>query len=306
MDDESERTASLMTPAKLAQLRMKPKPDGTPAALLDQLAADAGAGHVRRLVDLRRQLEAHAREHSYQAVVAALVALDEAAGTLDFGLLQPKGWLARATGKGKDEAAGFATQARRIASRLEDLREEVHALRKTHQTQASAMERTLAEFASEVKSVDRILEQGARWLQDMRNQLRVRQSQGPDAEARKLIDQDTARCEVLVERMKQLRGANSAAHHAQELCQTAIARRTAFLQAIQQAIEQEFQAWSDQVEPLGAGKGASGAADDARAVHQQFVNGVQEARRHGDQATRQAQDLVDELAVLAKPLDAAA
>ncbi len=309
MDDDSDRTASLMTPAKLAQLRMKPKPAGSPASLLDQMAADAGAGHVRRVVDLRRQLEAQAREHDYQGVRSALAALDEVAATLDFTLLQPKGWLARATGKGKSEAEGFSAAARRIASRLEDFKEEVHALRKNHQTQSLAMERTLAEFESEIKSIERILDQGARWLQDMRNQLRVRQSQSPDAEARKLIDQDNARCELLVERMKQLRGANSAAHHADELCRTAIGRRTSFLQALQQAIEQEFQAWSEQVEPLSADPAkaaAAGAADDARAAHQQFVAGVQEAKRHAEQAKRQSQDLVEELAVLAKPLDAAA
>ena len=51
--DEQDRTASLMTPAKLAQF--KPKPAASPAAWLDQMAADAGAINMLRLSELRRQ-----------------------------------------------------------------------------------------------------------------------------------------------------------------------------------------------------------------------------------------------------------
>lgn len=47
---EPDGTASLMSPAKLAQ--MKPKAAATPAAWLNQMAADEGHLHVRRIAEL--------------------------------------------------------------------------------------------------------------------------------------------------------------------------------------------------------------------------------------------------------------
>jgi len=59
---------------------------------------DAGDGQPAEIAPgPDRHAEAHAREHSYQAVQAALTALEGVADSLDFSLLQPKGWLARAT-----------------------------------------------------------------------------------------------------------------------------------------------------------------------------------------------------------------
>ena len=77
-DSDDDRTASLMTPAKLAQLKVRPTPATSPAAWLDQLAADAGSGHVRRLLDLRQQLEAQLRERDWRALAQACAALRDA------------------------------------------------------------------------------------------------------------------------------------------------------------------------------------------------------------------------------------
>ena len=52
--EDFDRTASLMTPAKLAESR--PKVAASPAAWLDQMAADAGHQHVRRLAELALHL----------------------------------------------------------------------------------------------------------------------------------------------------------------------------------------------------------------------------------------------------------
>jgi hypothetical protein len=312
MSHDSDRTAALMTPAMLAQLRMKGKPEAaaSPAAWLNQLAADAGSGHARRLVDLRKTLESQSREWSHTQVQSALASALELLPSLDFNLLQPKGWLARATGKGREEAAGFAKQADRIGGAVESFTEEVHALRKTHQIQAAAQERTLGEFETEIKALEQIIEQGSRWLQDMRSQLRVRQSQGPDEAAREAIAQDEKRCELLVDRVKLLRAATSAARHAQDLCRTGMERRGALLQALQQCIETEVEAWQQRMAPLAAeaGKGAAVTAgvDGARQAHQQLEGGLQEAVRHAKQLAQQQKDLHDELAVLHKPLEAAA
>ena len=54
MSEDHDRTASLMTPAKLAQ--MKPKAAVSPSAWLDQMAADAGHAHLIRRVHADPQL----------------------------------------------------------------------------------------------------------------------------------------------------------------------------------------------------------------------------------------------------------
>ena len=60
MDSSEDRTASLMTPAKLAQVAARARAPSSPTAFLDQMAADAGHAHVRRIAELRVQLEQQA------------------------------------------------------------------------------------------------------------------------------------------------------------------------------------------------------------------------------------------------------
>lgn len=310
-EDESERTASLMTPARLAQLRMKPaRTTATPAAWLDQLAADAGSGHVRRLVDLRRHLEEQARERNYNAVATALEALSAELPKLDFALLQPKGWLARATGKGKEEGAGFVAQYERIDRAIEDLDDEVQELQKKHQAQAGVTDRTLMEFEVEERAIDKIVDQGARWLQDMRSQLKTRQFSGPDAEAQKQIDEDSRRCELLVGRLKHLGFARSAAQHAKERVNTTVGKRKGALAALQEALDGEAKAWRKRLKRVAeeAGAGATGTEglEPARLAHDELMRAIKQASRDCNQLQFYEKDLVDELAALEKPLQEAA
>ena len=310
MEDDPDRTASLMTPAKLAQMKARPKAAAGPAAWLDQLAADAGSGHVRRLVDLRRQLEAQVREHGYAGVQAALDTLGEALQQLDFDLLQPKGLLARVTGKGKEERAGFVAQFERIGRAGEDLEDELRELQRKLQGQNTAAARTLAEFDVEVKAIEKIIDQGARWLQDMRNQLKAREAAAPDAVAQKQMDDDAARCEVLVSRLKQLRGASSAAQQAAERCRAAGDRRTAFLQASQQALDQQWAGWQGALAPLAAAEGGTGVASrgigGARGATDELQSALRQAAQDCTELQAQEQALAGELAALHEPLQAAA
>src|SRR4051812_649419 len=249
-DSDEEGTASLMTPAKLAQLKMRPKPAATPAAWLDQLATDAGSGHVRRLVDLRKQLEAQAGGPACEPVATALEALHAAAGKLDYAVVQPRGWLARATGKGKEEAAGFIAQHGRIGRAGEDLADEVRALQKKQQAQATALERSYAEVHAEVQALEKIMDQGARWLQDMRTALKTRQAAGGDAAAQQQIKEDNARCELLFARLKQLRAASSAVQHAIDRCKTVTRSRASLGESLQLTLDGEWTGWQKTVAPL--------------------------------------------------------
>lgn len=310
--DDDDRTASLMTPAKLAQLKVRPSPAASPAAWLDQMAADAGSGHVRRLMELRQQLEAivRGREGEYRAVGGACQALDDVLGKLDFDLVQPKGWLARATGKGKEAAASFGSQYQRVQRAAEDLADEVKEIGKKQAAQGTGVDRMVLEIDAEVRALEKIMDQGARWLQDMRNQLKTRQAQGGDAAVQQQIRQDEARCELLVSRLKLLRDVGSATQQALERCKGLQARRTALVGSLQQLLETEWKAARKKIGEVADEVASSGSASEGVDKAERARSGLQSALQQagqdcdGMQALEQA--AADALAALQGPLQAAA
>lgn len=309
-DDSDDRTASLMTPAKLAQLKVRPAPATSPSAYLDQMASDAGAGHVRRLLDLRKNLEAQARESGAKAAGEACTALGEALGKLDFALVQPKGWLARATGKGKEEGAAFVAQHDRVARAAEDLADEAKSLQKKQQSQGAALERSLLELDVEVRAIEKILDQGARWLQDMRNQIKTREAQGGDAAAQQQIRSDAARCELLVGRLKALRAVSGATQQATTHARAATAQRAALAQGLQQLVDTDWKSGRGQLAAIADQAAASGFADEgvdaARHSQQALRTALQQLAQDCEAAQARDQALAEEFAALQAPLQAAA
>ena len=309
-DHDDDRTASLMTPARLAQLKVRPKAAASPTAYLDQMAADAGSGHVRRLVDLRRQVESQVVDAGGASVGSAAQALLDALAKLDFSQVQAKGWLARATGKGKEAAAGFVARYERILKAGEDLADEARGLQKKQQAQGSAIDRTLVELDVEVRALEKIMDQGARWLQDMRNQLRTREAQGGDAAVQQQIRDDTARCELLVVRLKQLRAASSATQQAMEKCRALAPRRAALQGGLQQLLEGEWKAWQKRLAPVAEEAVASGSAseglDRAREAQQALQAAVQQLAQDCEALQAQEQAVGGDVAALQAPLQAAA
>jgi predicted nucleic acid-binding Zn-ribbon protein len=254
---DSDRTASLMTPAKLAQA--KPKAAVSPAAWLDQMAADAGHLHVRRLAELKEELQAQARLRDFSALAGELAKLADKLPRLDFGLLQTRGWWARTTGKSRDAGAEFASQFEQIEALAKALAPQVQALQQKQQEQASATERTLMEVDVEYHAVDKVIDQGARWLQDMRNQLKQRQAIAADAQSQQQIKDDTARCELLVTRLKALRAVSSAALQAHQQAHAAAKRRTDLVRFLQQTVASNVRAWKTRVSAIAAAAGDSGS-----------------------------------------------
>ena len=47
-------------------------------------------------------------------------------------------------------------------------------------SRTSPRDRTLLEFEVEFRAIDKIIDQGTRWLQDMRNQLKAREAAATD------------------------------------------------------------------------------------------------------------------------------
>jgi len=306
--DDADRTASLMTPAKLAQVS-KPKAAATPAAWLDQMASDAGHQHVRRLSELGAQLQAQAQLRDISPVAAELARLAEALPHLDFGLLQSRGWWARTTGKSRTAGAEFAVQFEQIEEVAKGLAGRAQELRKAQQEQAGAGERSLLEVEVEFRAIDKIIDQGARWLQDMRNQLKTRTATASGEQAEQAIKDDAARCEILVGRLKILRAVSSAAQQAHQHGQAAAARRSALSHLLQQALATDVRAWQACLSALAAAASQSNSPaldlDESMETHRELQLCVKQAIADCGQLDGQEKVLAHSLAALVKQVEAA-
>ncbi len=252
---DPDRTASLMTPARLAQAR-KARAPASPAAWLDQMAADAGHAHVRRLRELVAALCAQLAEPHAGLLAADLSQLSASLKQLDFNLLRPRPWWLRAVAGRGQGSARFLAQfeetdeaVRPLAARLDTLRAQLAG---THST----AEKALVEVDLENRALEQIINQGARWLQDMRNQLNTAPRMAPGEPASGQMAQqaqqaqDAARCDILVARLQQLRAAHAAAASAREQAQALAVSRGALLQALQQTNGAQWQAWRSQLAAL--------------------------------------------------------
>lgn len=290
-----DQTASMMTPAKLAQMASA-KPPATPSAFLSQMAADVGYQHVARLKELQPTFVDQARAAQAANVQPLLDRVQQALAAIDFApLQQKKGFLAGLTGKSKSAGAEFAAQVESAETALKAMAGDLARVTEAQRANAAAADRTMVDCEVECRALDRIIEQGARWLQDMRNQLKTRQAQANgDATALKQIEEEAGRCELLVTRLKALRAAAAASQQVHELTQANSQRRSGLAQAIQKLGTQELRNWQSTIPPLAkfAAEGkTSGKIDDARDVHDVLQT------RFGQLLTDSAQLRTDEQAL---------
>src|SRR6185369_4361763 len=163
--------------------------------------------------ELRADLQVQAAKRDYAPLAADLERVSTALPKLDFWQLQQKGGLlSRLSGKNKSAFTEFASQYDEIDAAATALAEQAKALQGKQGEQSSRTDLSLLEFEVEFRAIEKIIDQGARWLQDMRTQLKAREAAGGDDEARKQIREDAQRCELLVARLKTLRALSTAAH----------------------------------------------------------------------------------------------
>ena len=303
--EDPDRTASLMSPAKLAQI--KPKAAASPAAWLDQMAADAAHQHVARLGELRKELKLQARERDYSGVTGELANLAKVLPTLDFGLLQSKGLWARVTGKSKTTASEFSAQVDQLQAAAAAVAAAAQAVQKQQQAQAPATDMALLEVEVEVRAIEKVLDQGARWLQDMRNQLKARQAQAGDDAARRQVADDEARCEILVARLKVLRAVSSAGQHAHQQVQAAAARRSGLLQKLGPTLSSRVKDWQGKLESVAASaaEGEPAGVDKAMESHRELQLFVKELSADSAQLQVQETSLAESLSALKQQLESA-
>ncbi len=301
--DESDRTASLMSPAKLAQ--MKPKAASTPAAWLTQMAADAGHMHVRRIGELGQLLGDQVRLPGLAGFVSRLEQFAGDLSDLDFSLLEPRGWWARTSGKARSSGAEFATRFEEVDATARAMATAAKSLRTEQQADGAQAERALVELEVEYRAVEKIIDQGARWLQDMRNQIKVRQAAATDPQAQRAALEDSARCDILVDRLKLLRALCNSCAPVAELTRANVQRRGALLQAVQQAFTSDVADWHRMISPAAAaaadGKNASGGVQAQLDAHKELQASVRKAIAGCEQLLAQEQEVARSLAALNSP-----
>jgi hypothetical protein len=299
---DSDRTASLMSPAKLA--RMQPQVPVTPAAWLDQMAADAGHQHVKRIEELAEVLREQASSPELAAVAAQLERLAAALPALDFALLQSRGWWARTSGKSRSGGVEFAGQFERIDEAARSLAGVAATLGHEQQADAALAERALVELEVEYRAMEKIIDQGARWLQDMRNQLKLRQAEAVDVQAQQAVLEDAKRCDILVSRLKMLRSLCNAASQVIELARATAERRTELAQTLQRELGSDVRGWHARLhllaEAAGAGKTPSSGLQRSIDSHDELQSSVKKAVSACGQLLVQEQALVRGIAALGR------
>lgn len=251
MPNDEDRTASLMTPAKLAQVANRAKAPVSPAAWLDKMATDAGHQHIRRLAELRADLQLQATQRDFAPLAGDLAALAATLPQLDFGLLQPKGGLlARLSGKSKSAVAEFAAQFDRIEDAAQTLSDQARSLQGRQGDQVPGTDKTLVEFEVEFRAIEKIIDSASRWLKDMREQLKAREAEGGDEAARRSMQEDAQRCELLVARLKLLRTLSTSAQQCHEEAQAAAARRASLVTSLQGKLTNQLREWRTRLAPL--------------------------------------------------------
>jgi len=310
MSSSHDRTASLMTPAKLAQVAAAARAPASPSAYLDQMAADVGHQHVTRLSELCTELQRQSGASQAATIQPALQQFAQALPQLDFDLLQPRGFWAGLTGKSRSAAAEFAAQFEQLEEAAQSLAAAAPAVQKEQQPHAAASDRTLVEFEVEYRALDGVIDQGARWLQDMRNQLKTREAEAAgDPAAQAKVREDAGRCEILVGRLKALRAAAAASQQAHQHARATAQRRAALMQAIQKCIVTDVKEWRSTLSRLAAAasEGKTGLkVEESREEHATLQQRIGQLLADCAQLRTDEDSLVRQLGEMGRALAAAA
>jgi hypothetical protein len=224
-----DRTASILSPAKLAQV--KPVAAVSPVAWLDQPPAEAGRQPLLRLHDLQAELAASIPCGDDRELAAALEQLAQAIAQVDFSLLRAHGWLARALGRDHSAGVQFSGRYEQAAEAVAALAQRLKALQGKALAQASAADRRLVELEVECVALDQSIAQGTAWVQDMRSRSQPRAAE------------DVARCNALADRLGLLAAVAGASRQARAHGQALQERRATVRLAVHQAMAGPVKAW---------------------------------------------------------------
>jgi hypothetical protein len=165
------------------------------------------------------------------------------------------------------------------------------------------------ELEVEYHAIDKIIDQGARWLQDMRNQIKARQAAATSAEEQLQVREDAARCELLVARLKQLRTISTAAQQAHQAAQAVAQRRAAVSQVLNTQLAGDIKAWNVRLSPIAANAGDASAPalnlEGPKETHAELRRSVERAQASCAQLAADEAALLQGLEALRAQLPAA-
>ena len=190
-----------------------------------------GHQHVRRLAELRKDLQAQARRRDISPLIAGIGAPGRGLAAAGFWLAAAPGLVGAHHGQGPHGGRGI----RRVSSSRprkspKALVAQAQALQKSQQDRPAAVTaRCWSWKSSSGRSTRSSIRARAGCttcaIRSRRGRLRP-----PTSAGQQQISDDAARCEILVARLKTLRAVSSAAQQAHQQAQGAAARRAALLQ----------------------------------------------------------------------------
>jgi hypothetical protein len=173
------------------------------AAWMQDQLADLREGHLRRLADLRAQLQSTAFEWDATVLAQSVANLRSTGRELRFESLR-HGWLARRFGKHKPAYSRFFMAHERIVDAARSVKAEASVLAGSLKQHAAGAKRVVVELGMEAQSVQAEVDQGVTWLQDMCvqiNEQRERASADPGlatlAEAAQAFTQEFKRLQAV-------------------------------------------------------------------------------------------------------------
>lgn len=302
-----ESTASLMTPSRLASLSAKPA--ASPTFWQDPTTGDIGRSQLQHLVELHTALGSAELECDLAPLRTALAEMLSAHSSLDFGLLQSHGWLARALGKARSAGAEFASQAERLTELGKTAHGALLAAQKLHGDRTSVAERLLLDMDVEHRALEQLVEHGARWLQDMRQQLQQRHAAAAnDPQEQDRIRAEASRCEALVVRLKALRSLGATVGQFVQQSRTLLTGRARMLQGLSQALPAALRAWQPRISALATaaedGDGAALSLEGPQEVHQALGAQAGHALADVEDLQHRTEALQQQHAVVAQQLTA--
>lgn len=241
------------------------------AAWMQDQLADVQDEQVRRLAQLRSQLQSDLFEWDSMSLGQAVATLNSSCREVKFDELR-HGWLARKLGKHKPFYARFVGAYERMIACEVRIKTVGTQLAADHKTHAAGAKRALLEMGIECKGLQSEVDQGLTWLQDMIEQLNIlgaRNSGDPQlpplAEA----------AQALTQRYKRLQSGASIAQELGVRGQSLLDRRAALLEQVRGDVDYFEKNWVRMIGKVAgdakAGRSSFPGIGDAVEAHDELV-----------------------------------
>ena len=207
---------------------------------------DIEQNQVQRLDQLRARLQAEAFQWDHKPLAQAILGLQSAGRELQFLPLR-QGWIARLLGRHRVAHTQFIVAHARVTALAAEVRTQLGQMAACHEDRAAGPRRALLEIDMEMKTLEKWVDQGVTWLQDMCTQLAEARQQGRD-EPQHASFAEAA--QSYTQQFKRLQTVEELVHGLIVRGNTILARRAALLEQVRADAQLFEQAWSQRLDHL--------------------------------------------------------